>query len=222
MRLTDRHYVYRHIRNDTGEIFYVGKGSHKSNKRPTFERAKAEHKNPHWMRIVKNHGFNFEIMVTCNTDLIAQKKEKEFIKLYGRRDLGLGSLVNFTDGGDGHAGIIVSEDLRKKRSIISSRPRSQAFIDAVRRARKNGGNGGVVKLGDKLPESWVINLARAKLGSKNPMFGKVTKIARKVIDKNGVQYPSATVAAKSIGIPMKSLYNQLSGHRQNWSGMKFV
>lgn len=44
-----RFYVYQHTRNDTGEVFYVGKGSGdrlKSNKR----------RNSHWTRIVAAHG----------------------------------------------------------------------------------------------------------------------------------------------------------------------
>ena len=42
----------------------------------------------------------------------ACEKEKEYIKFYGRRDLGLGSLVNMTDGGEGGLGKIVSEKHR--------------------------------------------------------------------------------------------------------------
>jgi hypothetical protein len=44
------------------------------------------------------------------------KKEKYFIKLYGRRDLGTGTLVNMTDGGEGSSGAIRSEETRKKQS----------------------------------------------------------------------------------------------------------
>ncbi len=43
-------------------------------------------------------------------------KETEFIKLYGRRDLGLGTLVNMTNGGDGIVGLHHTEETRSKMS----------------------------------------------------------------------------------------------------------
>jgi hypothetical protein len=46
----------------------------------------------------------------------ACEKEKEFIQLYGRRDLGLGTLVNMTDGGDGVHNL--SDETKKKLSEI--------------------------------------------------------------------------------------------------------
>ena len=38
------------------------------------------------------------------------------IKEYGRRDLGKGTLVNLTDGGEGSYGVIQSNDTKEKRS----------------------------------------------------------------------------------------------------------
>ena len=51
---------------------------------------------------------------------IAEEKEKEFIKLYGRRDLGLGTLVNLTDGGYGKGKYIAKSTTRKKLSIAAT------------------------------------------------------------------------------------------------------
>jgi hypothetical protein len=44
----------------------------------------------------------------------ANKKEVEFILLYGRRDLKTGTLVNMTDGGEGARGAIRSPESREK------------------------------------------------------------------------------------------------------------
>jgi hypothetical protein len=43
-----------------------------------------------------------------------KQKEIEFIALYGRKNLGKGSLVNLTDGGEGTIGYVVSIGARKK------------------------------------------------------------------------------------------------------------
>ena len=175
-----RHYVYIHFRESDHTPFYVGKGAMRArDKVQNYSRAKADHSNSHWQNIVNKHGVLINVIASCKTDLEAQRLEKEIIAAIGRYDLGTGPLVNLTDGGEGHAGIVVSEELRKKRSINSSGPRSKAFCIAIRAARKNGGNGGVVKLGDKLPESWRANLAAAKVGSKNPQYGKITKVDSK-------------------------------------------
>lgn len=87
--------VYQHRRLDTNEIFYIGIG--KSEKR-----AYTKHKrNHHWTNIVNKYGYSVEIVTTCKSWEEACQIEQYLIKFYGRRDLGLGNLVNMTDGGDG-------------------------------------------------------------------------------------------------------------------------
>lgn len=209
-----RHYVYLHHRHDNGAPFYVGKGSHRNrNKRATFERAHARNpRNWGWHNIVHEHGLRVEIVAMCKTDEAAQELEVELIAKIGRRDLGRGPLVNVTDGGDGHAGILVSAELRRKRSQNAKGPRSDAWVSAIRAARKGGGNGGVVKRGDKLPESWRKNLAAGKIGAKNPWFGKPTPASKKVKNvKTGVIYSSIAQAAKAEGIATGRLYSILDG-----------
>ena len=106
-------YVYRHVRLDKNEVFYIGIGSDSKGK---YKRAfEDSHRNPHWHNIVK-HGYEVEIMLDDLTWEEACKKEVEFIKLYGRKDLNEGTLVNMTDGGEGIIGCVVTEETRKKLS----------------------------------------------------------------------------------------------------------
>lgn len=215
-----RHYVYVHRRLDTLKIFYVGKGSHRvRDKKQTFERAYTdENRNKYWNNIVNSVECSIEILCSCQTDIEAQRIEKEVIVAIGRNNL-----CNMTDGGDGHAGIIISEELRAKRRINSSGPRSEAFKIAVRAARKNGGNGGVVKKGDKLPASWVANLSAGKMGNKNPFFGKLTAVAKLVLNlDSGVYYESINEAAITHGINQKTLYQYLDGTKRNKTNLKMV
>ena len=103
-------YVYRHIRNDTDEVFYIGIGS-----TPLFKRAYSKHnRNNYWNNIVKSTNYTIEILFEDVDWLTACKKEIEFIKLYGRKDLKLGSLVNMTDGGDGTIGYVFSDIIKNK------------------------------------------------------------------------------------------------------------
>lgn len=223
-----RHYVYLHRRNDTGEVFYVGKGSSRMRlKRICYERAHLVHKNPAWQRVVaKAGGFTVEVVAHFITDDDAQAHEKALIAQYGRRDLGRGRLVNFTDGGDGHCGIITSEELRHKRSVNSSGPRSEAWVKSIRRSRKNGGNGGVVKKGDKLPDTWRQAIAKGQSGPNNYMRGRGGELhhnRREVVNiATGERYATVTAAARALGMRMQTLHNQLTGHRPNTTTLRLV
>lgn len=103
-------YVYRHVRLDKSEVFYVGIGSDEK-----YERSKtSKNRNKYWHNIVKNTPYEVEIMLDDLTWEEACEKEKEFIKLYGRKDLKEGTLVNMTDGGEGAFGVLVSEETKQK------------------------------------------------------------------------------------------------------------
>jgi hypothetical protein len=103
-------YIYKHIRKDTNEVFYIGIGE--NNRRITS----TNNRNSHWKNIVNKFGYDAEIIEDGLTWEEACNKETEWIKHYGRRDLNEGTLVNLTNGGDGTFGKIVSTETRKKQS----------------------------------------------------------------------------------------------------------
>jgi hypothetical protein len=87
--------VYQHRRKDNNKVFYVGIGKHEKRAFDKSIRYKA------WKDLVKNHDYIVEI---THKDIIWEEAcaiEKYLISFYGRRDLGLGDLVNMTDGGEG-------------------------------------------------------------------------------------------------------------------------
>lgn len=213
-------YVYIHYKVSDGAPFYVGKG--KLHKHEPHRRAFEPHSSRLWKSAVAEHGVRVELHASCSTDQEAQTLERHLIASIGRRDLGLGPLVNLTDGGDGHAGLIVSAETRAKRSLNARGKRSPVWVASIRASRKNGGNGGVVKQGDKLPDSWRANIAKGVSGSKNPMYGKITAAARRVQDADaGIIFPSVGTAAIEHKLNMKTLYNMLSGHRPNKTSLRF-
>jgi hypothetical protein len=86
--------VYQHRRKDTNEVFYVGIGKETS-------RAYEYGRNIVWNRIADKCGYEIDILFEGISWKQACEIEKGLINDYGRQDLGLGILVNMTDGGDG-------------------------------------------------------------------------------------------------------------------------
>lgn len=117
-------YVYRHIRLDKNEPFYIGisLGNDPSYKRAYFKRKR----NIIWNRIVNKSDYRVEIIFEDDCQEVIKEKEKEFIALYGRIDKGLGTLCNMTDGGDGTIGREVEDHVREAvRNASRNRPTSQ-------------------------------------------------------------------------------------------------
>lgn len=101
-------YVYIHRKKTTKEVFYVGKGK--------FNRAyEKTSRNKFWRSIVLKHGFIVEFVETGLQEWYAFELEQNLISYYGRRDCGEGSLVNATEGGEGTAGHIWSDELKEWR-----------------------------------------------------------------------------------------------------------
>lgn len=137
-----RYFIYRHIRLDTNEPFYVGLGTKylpAKTYHDSFRRAfKRSDKNSFWKRVIAHTNYRVEIMFESNDYNFTEKKEIEFIKLYGRRNLGLGSLVNLTDGGKGNQNMPkrkCSEETKKRisegnKGVLKSEEHKQALSRA--------------------------------------------------------------------------------------------
>ena len=104
--------VYRHRRLDTNEVFYTGIA-----KKPSRPYSKSS-RNSHWKNIVNKTDYSVELLSEVETWDDACELEMLLIKEYGRKDLGLGNLVNMTDGGDGSFGVIVSDETKEKLSKL--------------------------------------------------------------------------------------------------------
>jgi hypothetical protein len=100
----NKFYVYRHVRLDTNVPFYIGIGTksykyhgHKSEYRRAYVGYK---RTAFWNAIVAKTDYRVDILFESSDLEEIKQKEIEFIKLYGRRNLNEGTLVNLTDGGD--------------------------------------------------------------------------------------------------------------------------
>jgi hypothetical protein len=117
MTLEERNnvYLYRHRRLDTNEVFYIGIGKTNNYKRAYNKSTR----NTHWKNIVNKTDYQIEIIYKDLSWDKACELEMFLIKEYGRKDLGLGNLVNMTDGGQGAYNKIWTEKSRKKMSLSS-------------------------------------------------------------------------------------------------------
>lgn len=124
-------YLYRHIRLDKNEPFYIGIGSDTNFKRANWK----FRNNKIWNSIVNKTSYEVEILLDGLTWEEACNKEKEFIKLYGRKDKQTGILSNLTDGGEGTYGHILSNS---SKMLISLKLKGRKLTEETRNKMSNG------------------------------------------------------------------------------------
>lgn len=123
-------YVYRHIRLDKNEVFYVGIGSDKY-----YSRAYTKWgRNKLWKNIVDKTEYLVEVLFHDISWQDACIKEVEFINLYGRKDLNNGTLANMTNGGQGTLGIKRTEEHKK---ILSERMKGKTLSLGLKRTEEH-------------------------------------------------------------------------------------
>lgn len=208
-------YVYRHIRLDKNEPFYIGIGRDES-----YKRSQDKHKrSTFWKRIANKTEYEVEILFDGLTWDEACEKEKEFIKLYGRKVDG-GTLCNLTLGGDGSLGRKPSdleiEKLRErsvgnqynlgkkssenKRRKISEANRKRVYSEETKR-----------KIGEK---------SKGRINNeKNPKYKGVVSAYKDGV-KVGEYFGSGDVSDK-LGIPKGGVKMCLAGRAHTSYGYTF-
>ena len=215
-------YLYRHIRLDKNEPFYIGIGSDKRYYR-AFMKIK---RNNIWYKITNKTDFKVEIVLDNLTWDEVCEKEKEFIAIYGRKDLGKGTLCNLTDGGEGaigrkyitseetklklskaHKGKKASEETRQKlREKFANRIFSESHIEGLKKGWQNR------KV--KSPNEETRRKIAATLGSK-PF---------KVFDLEGNfvgEFYSKAQVIKELNISKTMVYEMFNGKKNTVKGFKF-
>jgi hypothetical protein len=102
--------IYRHIRLDTNQVFYIGIGDPK--RRP-YTKSK---RNTHWKNITNKTKYEIQILKSDLSWEDACELEIILISYYGRHNNKTGILCNMTNGGEGCVGQVVSKEHRDKLS----------------------------------------------------------------------------------------------------------
>lgn len=169
-------YVYEHLRADTGEVFYVGKG--RGYRAHVFNR---HHRSEWWQRTrEKAGGFEVRFVNDGMTEAEAFDLEVRHIAILRQRGA---ALCNMTDGGDGisgcertpewrakigaaHRGKVVSEEAR--RNISESRRAVGCTLTEEGRKRISATHRGQRRaLGYRHTEEWKAAQSAARIGNNS-------------------------------------------------------
>lgn len=235
--------LYRHIRPDKDEVFYIGIGK-------PGRKKETKGRNKYWHNIVnKNNGeYLIEILLEDLSREVIKLKEIEFIKLYGRKDLGLGTLCNLTNGGDGMSGKVFSEETKQKIRLSMLGEKNYRFgkkatkewkeLMSLKMSGKNNPNynkplpewqkeiNRKAQLGRKRSEESIKKFKEKTIGQKRNFSEKdqkrmKEKFAKKVINTETKEiFNTLHEAAKSIDLKRTTLGAKLAG--QNKNNTKFL
>jgi hypothetical protein len=231
--------VYIHRRKDDNSIFYVGMGSINRVSDKT-------NRNSYWNNVVNKYGYNKEVVAKKLSIEDAYELETFLIQEIGRKDLGLGKLVNMTDGGDGCTNWNKSRTLKmiknnlKNMKEVSQYNKKGELVDTYRSlsfaSKKTGINrGGIADVANKKSntaggyvwiysnEEYIHNINKwdngsiAMSGGKNPN----SKIVLNLL--TGVFYESLSLAFKSQSkYKMSAFRAQLNGQNKNKTNFQYV
>ena len=224
-------YVYRHIRLDKNEPFYIGIGSDSNGK---YTRANSvSDRNSIWKKIVSKAEYRVDILLDDLTWEEACEKEKEFIVIYGRINIETGILANMTDGGDGVLNLLVSDQTKVKISNSNKGKLSgnknpfygkrhtdefKQMLSNLRKEKYSGVNHPLY--GKPCSDSRRYKISESNKGKNK---GGSHCRARLVINmENGIYYDCILDAANSVGLPYSRMKDYLIGHRKNKTNLVYA
>lgn len=204
-------YTYMHTRNDTKEVFYIGKGS---KRRPKDK----SNRNRHWQYIVKKHGYTVTVLAAWDKEEDALDHEKSLISIF--KDMGK-DLANYVDGGRGCSGMLHTDEAKKKMSIAHKGNQYTLGYKHGEEARNNMRLG---QLGRKHTEETKKKMSLRHSGENNAMWGKPCLAKRRAVIclTTGVSYPSLTQAALETGADNAKITLVCQGKRKTTKGLRFA
>lgn len=155
--------------DQSGVPFYVGKGSgsrfymsnHLSNEQPFLKRK---------IKKVGVDNVKVHFLHKSLTEERAFELETFYIKQYGRRNLGKGTLCNLTNGGEGIIGHVHSEETLQKMSENNKGENNPMY--GTHHTKKSKKKMSENTKGKKYDEKTRQKVSKATKGKNNPMYGR--------------------------------------------------
>lgn len=186
LTLKNKYYVYFHISKKDGRVFYVGKG--------TGNRCLSKYdRNFYWKKIVNEEGYICEIVKFTESEEEAYLEEIKLIKEIGRADLGLGTLINLTDGGDGGLGLKWNGRRAGKNNPMYGKKQSDAMKNKLRCDR----------VGVERPEHIKKILKQNSKKSRSIYLDEFT----------GIYYEGINELQQTLSIPKSTLFLYLKNNK---------
>jgi len=210
-------YVYQHIRLDTNEVFYVGKGSGK--------RAQSKRRNIYWRNIVKKYGYRIEIIKENLTEQEAFQLEIEWITLM--KDIGLAK-ANLSTGGEGPSGHRHSEKTKQRWSDLRKGNGNPLFgkihSSETRKKMADTRYGKVATAETKKKMSKTHRGKVCSVETRNKMALAAGGTPFQVVDKNGVivgEWISQNLCGHDLKLIAQNINACLKGKRKTHKGYTF-
>lgn len=225
--MENKYYLYRHIRLDKNEPFYIGIGTKRNHKhfslKAEYNRAYETNRKESyiWNNIVNKTSYEIEILLESDDYNFIKEKEIEFISLYGRINNNTGILTNMTDGGDGFIGYIPSkEKIEKHKIFMTGRKQSQEEKQKRNESRKGYLHSEETKLkisnshkGKKTSKEHLEKLYKGQILANSKPINQYD------LEGNFIrEWQSATVAAKEINLHPTSIRHCVQGKTKTSGG----
>jgi hypothetical protein len=186
-------FVYCHIRNDTNEVFYIGKGN-------KFRVNSPRGRSGYWNNIVnKAGGFKSNIVAANLSDIDALNFESILIKSMKNQGFRLCNIIDRTGNVSGYKHTPeMKEYIRQKAIGNKSRTGQKATPEEREKIRQS-------QLGKKHSDEWRFNI------------GKVVYCIT-----NGKTYPTQTEASKELNLLSSGISMCCKGKIKQTGGYQFI
>lgn len=211
--------IYIHQRKDNKEIFYVGIGEKDSR---AYEKG-ATRRNKFWRNVTNKTDYEVKIVARDIQREEAKRLEKYLVRYYGRKNIGNGTLVNLTDGGEGTKGYRLTQE--HKDSIRKSKIGQNNPNFGKKLSKETCRKMGLSRSGDKHYKVVVDDNFRNRmsLASKGKLLGGKHHQAKKVINtETGEVFSTIKEVAEILGIKFTTMAARLRGQNINNTNFRIL
>lgn len=221
-------YIYRHIRLDKNEPFYIGVSISDDNYKRAYNKSS---RNNIWKKIVNKTDYEVEILLDNISEENLYIKEEEFIKLYGMICNKTGILANLVLGGKGPKGRKCSQETRLKMSLArvgkklpqETKLKLSLAHTGKKASKETREKQSIARQGYKCTETSKINMsiAQSKISRKGRQDSYKKKIDQYDLNMNFIKTHESLFELRLLGFNPSNVCACCKGRRANHKGYIF-